>query len=557
MAGKYAALAVIVTWVFACGPAAAQGTAFSYQGFLTDNGIPAHGSFDLQFTLFDSSSDGTPLTAAALKDDLNITNGLFTVTLDFGAGPFTGADRWVEIGVRPGASTGGYTALLPRQPINPAPYAIFAGGVSATGITGTIPAGNIGSGSITSNMLAPGAAAANLSASGQAAVPGGAMILARSPNATNLIALGYSPVGGQLDLSWQQRATTLAPSVRSDHSAVWTGSKMIIWGGFAGSGPLNPWLSTGGLYDPANNFWSSMTVSNAPEGRTRHSTVWVGNKMIIWGGANGSLQNSGGLYDPISNTWSATALDNAPVARQNHTAVWTGSEMIVWGGNAGQGLYVNSGARFNPILNTWLPITTSNAPAGRYRHTAIWTGNEMVVWGGQSPGENYSDGGRYNPVSDTWSTISTNAAPTGRNAHTAIWTGNEMIVWGGTRLDGSTQTDFRDGSRYDPVTDSWTLLTTNGAPAERLLHTGIWTGSEMIVWGGSNPGPPWNDGGIYNPMTDSWTAISTTGAPRRQGHTGIWTGAEMLIFGGYTGETVFNDIHSYTPSRVMYLYLRP
>ena len=77
---------------------------------------------------------------------------------------------------------------------------------------------------------------------------------------------------------------------------------------------------------------------------------------------------------------------------------------------------------------------------------------------------------------DTWTATSTTNAPVARSNHTAVWTGSEMIVWGGSFLN--------TGGRYNPATDSWTATTITNAPSARSVHTAVWTGSEMIVWGG-------------------------------------------------------------------------
>ena len=90
-------------------------------------------------------------------------------------------------------------------------------------------------------------------------------------------------------------------------------------------------------------------------------------------------------------------------------------------------------------------------------------------------------GGRYNPSTDTWTATSTTNAPVARDSHAAVWTGSEMIVWGGL----GTGIAFNTGGRYNPSTDSWTATSTTNAPDERDLHTAVWTGSEMIVWGGT------------------------------------------------------------------------
>ncbi|PYJ31882.1 MAG: galactose oxidase, partial [Verrucomicrobia bacterium] len=87
--------------------------------------------------------------------------------------------------------------------------------------------------------------------------------------------------------------------------------------------------------------------------------------------------------------------------------------------------------------------------------------------------------------------------------------------------------------RYNPGTDSWTATSTTGAPAARLRHTAVWTGTEMIVWGGTDNSSFLNTGGRYNPGTNSWTATSTTSAPAaRDFHTAVWTGSEMIVWGG-------------------------
>src|SRR5215208_5450483 len=102
---------------------------------------------------------------------------------------------------------------------------------------------------------------------------------------------------------------------------------------------------------------------------------------------------------------------------------------------------------------------------------------------------------------DTWTATTTANAPTARAWHTAVWTGSEMIVWGGVdNVVGYSNS----GGRYDPSTDSWTATSTTNAPTGRAGHAAVWTGSEMIVWGGFKFQPgALNTGGRYNPSTDS------------------------------------------------------
>ena len=148
----------------------------------------------------------------------------------------------------------------------------------------------------------------------------------------------YNPVTD----NWVSTSTINAPIARAGHTAVWSGSEMIVWGGFDPTG--GPSFNTGGKYRPATDSWTPTSTTNAPSARTYHTAVWTGSEMTIWGG--GSV--SGGRYDPTTDGWAPTSTINAPSARTYHTAVWTGSEMIVWGG-VGNGFpfpYFNTGGRY-------------------------------------------------------------------------------------------------------------------------------------------------------------------------------------------------------------------
>jgi N-acetylneuraminic acid mutarotase len=147
---------------------------------------------------------------------------------------------------------------------------------------------------------------------------------------------------------------------------------------------------------------------------------------------------------------------------------------------------------------------------------------------------------------DTWTATSITNAPYARDYHTTIWTGSEMIVWGGT---DNNLNYLNTGGRYNPSTDTWTTTSTADAPAARYIHTAVWTGTEMIVWGGYDASGPLNTGGRYNPSTDTWTATSTMGAPvSRAYHTAAWSGGEMIVWGGNDKSNHFNTGGRYNPS---------
>jgi len=345
------------------------------------------------------------------------------------------------------------------------------------------------------------------------------------------------------DDTWTATTTTNAPAGRVEHTAVWTGSEMIVWGGYS------PILSnSGGRYNPSTDSWTPTSMTNSPAPRGEHTAVWTGSEMIVWGGHGANLPLlTGGRYNPSADTWTATSTTNAASARVEHTAIWTGSEMIVWGGDAFAFNDFNTGGRYNPSNDSWTATSTTSAPSRRAGHTAVWTGSEMIVWGGSSTATNSEDflntGGRYNPSTNSWSATAITNTPLARDFHTAVWTGSEMIVWGGFFLTqhGSRQMT-NTGGKYNPGTDSWIATIRFNAPKPRVSHMAVWTGSEMIVWGGRGQDYALtNTGGRYQPSADSWRATSLTNAPTtRYEHTAVWTGSEMIVWGGNTSGNFVN-----------------
>jgi N-acetylneuraminic acid mutarotase len=275
---------------------------------------------------------------------------------------------------------------------------------------------------------------------------------------------------------------------------------MITWGGYSGTA----WLNSGAIYNPRNNSWATINASlaNTPSIRAGHSSIWdtVNEQMVIWGGADGAnYLNTGGRYNPGSGgSWLASTIIGAPSVRTQHTAVWTGTEMIVWGGfneSTGQVIRLQSGARYNPAPagDSWTTISITNAPVSRSGHTAVWaSGFGMLAWGGESANNvALNSGGIYTTTNNTWANITTPLTITARAFHTVIWTGTEMIVYGG--WNGTVY--LKDGGRYNPATDTWKLFTIE-TTAPRAYHTAVWTGSinQMIIWGGAILGGYTNTG---------------------------------------------------------------
>jgi hypothetical protein len=208
--------------------------------------------------------------------------------------------------------------------------------------------------------------------------------------------------------------------------------------------------------------------------------------------------------------------------------------MIVWGGINGFGPF-DTGGRYNPATNSWQPTSTVNAPTARGLTSATWTGDQMVIFGGYNSllDRDFNTGGLYDPVSDTWTATSLTGAPSGRAGPTAVWTGNEVIIWGGTagvnHLD-----DANTGGRFDPVANTWRPTSTIEAPSARDSHSAVWTGTEMIVFGGESCArcePVLDTGGRYTVAT----APAATAAVSRKTHGSAGVFDLPLSLGGAPG----------------------
>src|SRR5262249_44703053 len=218
------------------------------------------------------------------------------------------------------------------------------------------------------------------------------------------------------------------------------------------------YLDSGGRYDPATDTWSGVTLTGAPAARQDHTAVWTGTEMLIWGGRSSdsitmTYYADGGRYNPATDTWAALTGAGGPSGRALHGAGWTGSRMIVWGG-AGNAPPDSTGGMFDPSTGTWQPTSLLHAPAPRFYHGMVWANGRMIVWGGENNVEWENNGASFDPVHNSWRAISGAGAPAARIMDTAVWADDRMILLGGNVTDfvGGSNT----GGMYDPRTDSWT-----------------------------------------------------------------------------------------------------
>src|SRR5205814_10643700 len=128
--------------------------------------------------------------------------------------------------------------------------------------------------------------------------------------------------------------------------------------------------TTGGSYNRNLDSW--VATADATQERFGHTAVWTGSEMIVWGGGFSGF-NTGGRYNPSTDTWADTTAVNAPTGRYDHTAVWAGSEMIVWGGGVDVADNRNILRRGNPYGESTTRTRPTSPPYAPAPHTAHWT----------------------------------------------------------------------------------------------------------------------------------------------------------------------------------------
>jgi hypothetical protein len=363
--------------------------------------------------------------------------------------------------------------------------------------------------------------------------------------------------GGRVDRWVPILGTDDAPSDRQGHSAVWTGKVMIVWGGRY---IMTPEMQSGGRYDPATDKWQPTSLVQAPSARTGHTAVWDDAEMIVWGGTGAS---EGGRYDPVNDRWRPMAT-GIVAGRSGGRAVWTGREMLVWCGIAPGASPALE--RYLPSRDEWPPASQVGAPPCTYGGTAVWTGTELIVWGGNETGgaspRPTNLGAAYNPTSDVWRPITTAGAPAGRAFHSAVWSGSAMIIWGGETAESGSVHVFANGGSYDPVLNRWEPVGSSGALGT-TRHLAVWAPAAagrpglMLDWGGSiesiDAGTHLlGEGNVYDPALRTWYPMSMPGEPwPRIDATVVWTGTEMIVWGGLRSlamnGTTGRDGSRYTP----------
>lgn len=323
---------------------------------------------------------------------------------------------------------------------------------------------------------------------------------------------------------------------KSAHSAM--GSKVFIWGG---STAAQADLNDGAVYDPALDAWSAVSAGGTPpSARVLATAVWTGSVVVVWGGGNAAGTadfSSGGRYDPVSGTWQAMATLGAPAGRRGSFAFWTGSRVLVYGGVDRFGTPSPALGLYDPVNDVWSQASTIGQPSARTHPTVGFSGSLLVIYGGLVNGNNANDRQyTYDVAANTWRQGN---GPSARYGAFGTWEGTYVVVWSGASPQLKS-----DGELYDPNANIWSKMTNMGSPQPRWAprrQTGwsarVKPGVTLMVGGlGAMANMFFRDGGLYNSTTNSWTPIAAwpSGASHFWG-VGVWTGSELVVWGGRTG----------------------
>jgi len=218
----------------------------------------------------------------------------------------------------------------------------------------------------------------------QAVWTGDRMLVWGGLNSSGLCADGafYDPVANQ----WTTLAVANPPEARTEATAVWAGDRFIVWGGTGSAGELN---SGGQLLFASGQptLWQATSLTGTPSARRGHAAVWTGDRMLVWGGQRGeTMLGDGAGFDPQANAWTSIAPGSAPAARSGHVGVWTGLELLIVAGADAGGDFA-AGAAYDPASGQWRSLSRAGNPLARRQPAAVWTGSEVMVFGGMSAGQ--------------------------------------------------------------------------------------------------------------------------------------------------------------------------
>jgi hypothetical protein len=318
-------------------------------------------------------------------------------------------------------------------------------------------------------------------------------------------------------------------------AATWTGRHLVVWGGSAGDDGVGSWrpAGTGAAYDPATDRWEELPPAPIT-GRVGATAVWTGREVLFWGGAAGHEKffADGAAYDPAGRTW--RVLPPAPIgARSAHEAVWTGREMFVWGG-IGRCCPIDSeihdpaAAAYDPATNRWRRLPDVPGPWSGDDGTAVTVveADRPLIWRRGHLGA--ADGGL-----GAWGDVS-GGQPPARPSDPALPSTTADPFALGVATEGEVFTWTGKGGQlhglaWRPADATWRRTATLAAQSGGTVTSG-------------GPGRIYAAAGQsaaileYSISGDHWTELPLPPVRTRSAAVLVWTGSDLLFWGGIGDE---------------------
>ena len=336
---------------------------------------------------------------------------------------------------------------------------------------------------------------------------------------------------------------------------VLAGDDYLSWSGINTSCGTQIPCPRGYVLNLPTGLWREASLVDAPTPRYHGGAVWSGLEVIVWGGRIDASRGVGfdaapdaAAYNPSTDTWRLISVEGAPSGRSDFDMAWTGTEVIVWGGldvtsDRDPAPALGDGALYDPAADSWRPMSNEGAPSPRVWFVSAWTGQEYVVWGGvsevsttnNSRSYRLGDGAAYDPQTDRWRPMATNGAPDANAGINSAWTGQEILMWGGLYGDAM--------AAYDPAANTWRSMDPAGPHPNNIPSCAVWTGRYFVVCG--DPDEP--QGALYDPELDHWQLMGMDGAPPsiRTGLRGYAYEGNAIVFGGSDHLSDFYDLAGY------------
>ncbi|HEY5912136.1 MAG TPA: hypothetical protein VJA21_16150 [Verrucomicrobiae bacterium] len=510
--------------------AAPLGTAFTYQGKLASTGQAANGLFDLRFTVYDASANGSVLGGPVTKTATPVTNGVFAVALDFGGGIFVGDACWLEVGVRATSSGGDFQLLSPRQPLTPVPYSLFAPNAAVANLATT--ASGVANNSIFGAAIANGQVVRSLNGLTDAvSLAGGANVaLATNGNTLQISATG----GGTALAGYKENGPFALPPIASGPSAIAQGEHAqalgdhsVVGGGLDNLAGHTLTTIGGGWSNAASGlFFGRTTIGGGEMNQTVGDWATVGGGQLNTAGGPffgratvaGGWQNtaSGDMSTISGGSQNSATIGHAVIGGGQANVVSNGAYATIGGGsqNAALGGHgVIAGGQSNTITTLQAPWSViggghvnqvsglAGTIGGGYQNSvsaegAVVGGGEgnsagafaATVAGGnanQAAGyESTVGGGSGNQAAKDYSTVAGGAGNQSRavsatvsGGYGNVATGQDSVIGGGylNRADGMRA--VTPGGHLNEATGDYSFAAGVGAKAN---HTGafVWADSQ-------------------------------------------------------------------------------